>query len=1253
MIDVKPKIKYNVGDIYEFTVNGIHYDFCELIDPAGFHVYLKHTRGLKLSKGQKIRCRVTANYQKRPKIELVDDGELENEESKVSVDAVREMINKPEKDWDTSGFVDLLLMNEVEDKTFESECRSWIDNLKNSGADLEVVRKDCTTFMEESDFLSLCNPSEREHYQQRLTKAIDNLGYYITAASFLRDGKAAEFIEHLLDKLEKTAYVYHPETNFKILSILFLSDNGLMEDNIPRLFDIIRRWPVVIWDKEPFKGALIKALSLYINENVWTVEKSSDNGRLIRNLVQAVSILYIISDNRNNLNAELPDERLLLAQLCVLSTYIDEFSNKELLSLAMSCLLSDNYYHPRFELTDTEGQTVPFNLKRRSSALPSWPVNTTNCYIGGRKRLVVSSEGIALWSDGAKAKSVIPEQLHLWGNLQVYADRSSMPSLSGDITVNDSKRLWEAIERDLFTPEKAAPDVSAKNDTVSHLEGIYEVGDRVLITVNDVDDYDDNEKGDNKAYCTIEGETKESGYIYGRDIVSYMHHVSLWMFRDRYDNPLTFEATIIEEDKDGMFHFSMLDSIKEFVCGRFSFGDDIICSLGSARRATTTTYPSPGITKDGYSVSLNGSIGEDLQRGDLVVATYQGKANGTFHVYCSIKERFDGYKVDMARAFHNLMLDYAFVDDEALSVEEDEKQLNTTDFDNTDRMLDISYVKEIIRIIDRMAVIDADYVRSYNYIAFARLLCRMIGWEERADYYRGRMQIIDMLYEFAINDTVNASQLDRLQDEDSELFQGDTPMHEKFMQLRIISFMGNQPHDDELMHFRSSTQGLTRQMASLVIAYNILLENNLQPQANDVLNYVKSMLRLNGYESHLKTYAGGIESRTVEFKTSVVYPPANDSFPDIKRQTHTILTVIAAFLNTDGGTLYIGVNDSGAGVGVYDDLCYTEFNGDKDKYQRYVLDSVALEWDNNVASYVSADWDHDDTSGKDVLIVTVEPYAKGVELDGEWIYRNGSGNRHLTKSEFEQFNERRQRRLAVTNATQTLETAKTDKPADVQTPSRSSAISTALSVVTPPVKAETQKIKTSCQRRNILEDYADGFVPYEACLKFMPHGKFQKITTYDYDNSTELTLPVYDGDVKDGYLILGYEDGCIGKVPVREIMKFDDYKDYSRYTGSRLLFASIAFDGDGIISVTEEDKTGHREMVRADSIANIEKCRISESGERVYNEGIASRALRYEIAPANGLDKGKNILDRDVRTLGFPLATLSSDIREWLKKCGI
>lgn len=1240
-------INYEVGETYVFTVHTLHDDFCDLVDATGLHVYLKHTAGLNLTRGQALRCRVVAKGLYRPKVELDEEEAREAKNSRVTPEAVAALLDTVRGDWDGAGFVDLLLMNEVEDSTFSASCRQWIEEMLSSNVDLAMVRQAVTRFMEETDFLGLCNPNERDTYQQRLTGAIDMLDSYVRARALLADGTAPQFVDHLLDKLDKTGYVYQPDTNFRILSCLFLSDHSMVENCIGRLFDVVRRWPLAIWTKAPFNDALLRTLELYVDDNIDRVDRGADNGRLVRNLMQALSILLLLTSQTEGASAPVPDERVILSRLCVISTYIDNYNNKGLLNVATQSLLGSSYYHPSYVLGETAGDHVAYALKRSPASVSTWPIGTNSCFLDGHVSLRVSADGITVSTDDPKAKTVLPDQLDLWGHLQVVADRRAMPSLSGDITVKDSKRLWEAIEHELTTANASRPAAQPAATPVVAAKDLHSVGDLVTIHVQRVEE---GLNDDDILYCSFEGETEEVGYLYLHDIIGYLKHTPMWVFCDSANRPLALQVVILDKDTDGLFHFSMVEPLKDYVCSNYNPGDNVVCSLGVVRAATSTKTYVPGISEYGESVSLMGPFDEDLQRGDVVNATYLGKADGNFQLICRITSRAEGELLDPMRRFHNLLLDYALPEKEPTPAPADapESQAEPTAMETDDRLLDASYVKELVRILDRMSAIDADYVRSYNYIAFARVLCLMLpDGKARADYYRGRKQLIEMLYDFAVNDKVDAAQLDRLQSEEGELFADDTPLRDKLQQLRIISYMGYQAHDDELQRLRTTTQGLTREMASLAMAYNILRENNMEPQANDILNRIKNALRLNGYESHLKVYGGGIESQTVEFKTSIVYPPNNDSFPDMNRQMKTILTVIAAFLNADGGTLYIGANDSGAGVGVYDDLCYEEFHGDKDKYQRTVLDGVALTWGNNVASYVSVGWDTDNTSGKDVLVVTVSPYAPGVELDGAWVYRNGSGNRHLTKAEFEQYNMRRQAHQEGPVATATPDqptSASAVTPPVMPAPTLSRSSAPAAPTAVPADKRP--HLQTSAHRKNVLANYEEGFLPYEACLKFMAGGKFCKITDYDYDDTTELTLPVYEEDLRDHYLLLGYADGTIGKVPIRELMKFEDYKTYNRYDGSPLLFAAIAGNDDGLVSVTRESKTGARVMVRVDTIGRLDECRLTNRGMRVANEGIAECALGYEIVPAATLTQTKSVLDRDARTLGLPLATMSDDLRQ-------
>lgn len=1017
------KIDFQVGQTYPFTVNTIHDDFCELLDESGFPVYLQHTHGLRLAKGQKIQCRVIANTQKRPRIELVDADNYGEGHTQLSARMVEDIISPIARGWDTAAFSRLLLMSEVEDRSFETDCREWIHHLEQNKQDLNIIMEDCTAFMEDSDFLGRCNQDERETYEQRLTMLIELLNYYIRADRLLAENTGAEFIDSILQKLEKTGYVYHPRQNFNIMSCLLLNDASLMEDSIPRLFNIIRLWPLNIWIREPFRSTLVKVLNIYVEDNIWRVDRQDDNQALVKNLMQGIAIMLLLANNAadaptpaNGYNnghdgeaSALPNERLNFARLCVLSTYHDDYKTREVLDLGLNYLVGSSYFHPYYTLGDTDDYRVPIKLKAYQPVTTPWPVDTVSSFLSGRLKLVVSPQGIAIHSGEAKERPVLPGDISLWQNLQVFADRRTISRTDGKTDIRACEKIWEDLERDLFLPHD---DEAVLHAPSTRTMPVHNVGDMVTVVATSIED---SEGDDSVVYCRFEGESEESCFVYASDIVSYMHKAYIWMFQTPGGRPLYLDAKIIAQDDDGMFRLSMQDSIKNYVYEQNKPGTHVTCSLGASCPAGEIKKPIPAISPYGESISLTGYADVPLRNGDLVEATVVEQATGTFHLSCSLDSVADGPKVNIAQAFHKLMLGYGYQssekdlppqgEDDTVSADDDE-----ADFEQNDRMLDAAYVKELVRIVGRMAFTDNDYVAAYNYLAFARALCRMIGWDSQADYYRGRLRLISLLYDFAVNDRVDTDNLRSLVSSDSNLFKNDTAMSDKYDQLRIVSFLDTAAADadHELWNYLASPQTTTRRVASLAVAYRMLRRNQMDNQANDVRNRIKDTLNLRGYESNLDTYGPGIETKDVEYKTSIVYPPDNNMRPDMPRQLSNILKAIASFLNTDGGTLYIGVNNSGAGVGLENDLAYYEFSNDRDKYQRTVSDQVAIAFGNYVKTFVHSHWEQGLKSGKWVLVVEVSPYPEGVPIDGEWFYRDDSGKRSLTKSEFHKYNARRQ-----------------------------------------------------------------------------------------------------------------------------------------------------------------------------------------------------------------------------------------------------
>lgn len=95
--------------------------------------------------------------------------------------------------------------------------------------------------------------------------------------------------------------------------------------------------------------------------------------------------------------------------------------------------------------------------------------------------------------------------------------------------------------------------------------------------------------------------------------------------------------------------------------------------------------------------------------------------------------------------------------------------------------------------------------------------------------------------------------------------------------------------------------------------------------------------------SSLPTISVGDESETLELKTSIVFPPGRIHEPDIDKQLSTIVKVLVAFMNTNGGKLYIGIQDkTKAVVGIDEDYAHLN-DGEEDEYDNYSADNDGYE----------------------------------------------------------------------------------------------------------------------------------------------------------------------------------------------------------------------------------------------------------------------------------------------------------------------
>jgi len=1209
-----PREAYKIGEAYDFRVRLQFGNFCEVIDEAtGITAFLHDTDKLKtrLFKNQVIRCTVTGIEDKHPRIELTDAAGGLTTNLLLTEDKLTSLLDGQQIQWNTREFV-RLLTNDEKDKDFETLCFRWIQGLISKKADLHIVCDDCRNLLEMSDLLNICGDVEREYYESRLTIIIDQLDCYIKAEEHIAVGQSDKFIDGLFTKLRTSGFVYHPETSFNILSSMFLMKPELMNVKMGELISIIGEKAIRTWSKEPFRSALAKLLELYIRERENHLGTAQVSEQSIKQDIHAIALQLLLLGNSSNMG--ITDIQLNKARLCYACSYENTVAPEKLVDAAYFHLFHSSAKLPVYKMDSL--QLLPFHI----SNMPSRDIDTVNSYTQSQCRLTVTPEGICLSPTGVSKElyPVFPKSMQLWKNFQVMLPYRLDYDLSGSDQgkFRQLQDAWHDIEAELFNRKISFSPHN--NKTVR-----YENGDKVAISITGQDELQHG-----VFFCQIEDGSGSEGFIHLKDIIPYTLSPTLRHFIGANGNRMVFNATVIGEN-DGYYRFSMRDGLSDFYTNYYDEGEEIICSIGGK---VNTNGLAPAISNDGISISLiNAREFPYVQKGTVVVCRIVGPGRGGFPYRGEIIEKsLESY--DLFVSFKRLMKNYAIGTIADVITKQEEKQIQ-----ESDRILDESYVREVIRLVDRMSTLENDYFKSYSYLGFARMLAMLIGWEEQTAYYKGRMDIIAMFHYFAVNARIEDNDIEQLEKTNVELYSNYPFLSDKFHQLQAVSYMGKPEHNRELLDLAEGNT-LLKPLSQLVLAYNITKESGMKTVTVDIQNKIRQLLNLKDTEVGLKMYAGGEEDEEIEYKSSLIFSPEDHRTNPLK-QMEEVLKVIDSFLNTRGGTLYVGVSDTGHGTGLEPDLENDYFNGDRDKLLRAIPDAISLKWGNHIAaSYIESISYDQENKDKTVLIVRIKAHPTGIPFDGVYYVRVGSTKRKLTKEEYDEYC--RTNRSAVIEVTP-IETEDLAEPTEDKP------------VLTPFISSKEADIATSRQRKNILTEYMDpdNYEEPIAFFKFLGDAKFQKTEYYDYDDNSLLTLAVKESE-RDDYLVLAYANGHIVKVPVAQLLKCGS-GSYSRYSGSRLMFASIAGKDDAILNIVRDNKTRSHTLMRLDRLKNYPEGRITDGGGVVYKESLLGHPIDFEIINEKDLGLYSTIIDMSPKHLGWSVNETTMPIVNQLTTMGI
>lgn len=156
--------------------------------------------------------------------------------------------------------------------------------------------------------------------------------------------------------------------------------------------------------------------------------------------------------------------------------------------------------------------------------------------------------------------------------------------------------------------------------------------------------------------------------------------------------------------------------------------------------------------------------------------------------------------------------------------------------------------------------------------------------------------------------------------------------------------------------------------------------------------------------------AGG-ESASVEFKSTARWN--THSGEKDPRMEMIISKTVAGFLNADGGTLIIGVDDDGSPVGLERDLSLMKAP-DHDRYELWLTDHLGRTLGKPALAFVSVRFEP--YAGHEVVVVTIEASDRPVFVDepkggrtADFYVRMGNSTRKMLTDEFADYQRSRWR----------------------------------------------------------------------------------------------------------------------------------------------------------------------------------------------------------------------------------------------------
>ncbi|MDE6360618.1 MAG: ATP-binding protein [Muribaculaceae bacterium] len=954
---VVPEI-YEVGKEYRFRVmrqdtnSAAHVSVRD--DARGLTFYPIDLGKVKFERFQRITCKVVSTDKGQLRLEYVK--EQEAPAAKFSVADIRELRGARLLSW--PGFFSLLRANPVFDDArgrFDEGNPEWLLVAMESVTNnipmwfrrmdgfhttlLGQVKELALSLIERSEYLNRFPMEERRRMQGRLSEVILECEDYLHAARLIEDGEDVEFITQTLASLRSTGWLYKPEKKMRLMMALFTLKNSYVHDYIWEIFKVIRDHHADMRFLGEFADGFILMLRIFIDNESKFVNTSSHDA--LRELIEAIAILLLLTRNKEYARWNLYRGRLYTLAMLLIGKPVAALAEKAVGALTENLDMPLEY---GWKDLDDVNRLCYANLSglyryhqgaSRQKSLSTFEGQNASLTVKGGR---ISVAPVVTGASTREALSVpLSDSAEFSVCLNGRLDGRTAPD---DINLSRHHVMWKELENSLFDPDKkVAPSVAPKAVEVKKLQPV--VDDEVTFRVVGREDVDQFTFG-----CVIEDPVYEGAAVINtRDIVLYPvspHTESFWL----KEGPMLFRGRVIGVLPDGRFRLSMEKEVDEEIM-RLAKEDREEEAQMEAVITKELGESCLAVSDGGYPVLIYKN-GEELRQGQKVMVTVNdigwNKKNNKPYIAARFEEHTDeNNPVENYRAvrdnFHYLLTVVSggkvWVDSrpksEAADCVEEDPAVDRV----PDNYLTAEAVNGLSRVLDAMAFVSRDNItETYTLLASARLLALLAGDTYRAQFLELKQAMVEGLARFVIDGRVDRGGVAELARRVEQFPGNDADLASRMEILRTLSLLDAPAMGEAVTMPDDRDSSLTGALKRMVVSYNMLRGLKLNSLRQELKRSIYDLLRLRMPDIDVSR-VNACEDQHHEFKESLVYPAGNNMKPDEKKQGLEIAQVICGMLNTEGGTLYIGVANSGVPRGLVNDFVYIN-NG----FEEYDLQDV-------------------------------------------------------------------------------------------------------------------------------------------------------------------------------------------------------------------------------------------------------------------------------------------------------------------------